>query len=679
MASKKKSAKPESEGSDFEAEDYNDVLDGSLYDIFPSKKADSFTVIFYTDQTFTEINEFLHGMYQFQTNKNNTGIETHFTLDDKFKVVLTLYKNKKLLIQGAGSKLWRNTIFRRLSEKLTPYNGKSSKIKVERDNDVVYSHTDTPVRRTVSDEFQTPPSRVKNVINKMINKLRSPGVPERAQNSSQNHSVQESVIEIDDDTTLLKTPIESTVTTQSEDNRNQTSNYKQLFEKQMKENKQLQDTFKDIICQTKLLKSENERLQNTVTDLKKENENLTINIKHATEKVKESDGEIKTLKSKLSTTSAQNLILEEENSKLKKKIDSINKDKTQLVDQLMKSTTAHESVEDKIEAEIQDLKDSLLKELNEIKQQVESSRSIQNTSHQTPSTSTCNQPVAQKQKSATREMSKNVESANMNTSNKASEQVNTAFIAGDSITRILSTKRMSDSNLDIKIRTHSGGRVRTVENTIIKMSEDDSSFIKDTKAIVLHIGTNNVSDADQPETITDEIRDLVNTIKNINTGAKIIISSILPRKNDRLVNNIISDTNQSLKQICEDKGYYFLDNTPKFIENGAPISILYSDNIHLNPKGGKILGENMRQKINSVLNLPQTETQNEETNRRQQHFPNGRYQGRRSFDNNRMMMYMPMPFYPPPWFNNSYQENNNHHYNSRMTREYNNHRNQPAY
>ncbi|MEW8547324.1 MAG: hypothetical protein AB2693_27770 [Candidatus Thiodiazotropha sp.] len=133
----------------------------------------------------------------------------------------------------------------------------------------------------------------------------------------------------------------------------------------------------------------------------------------------------------------------------------------------------------------------------------------------------------------------------------------TAFIAGDSITRILSTKKMTDSNLKVHVKTHPGARIRTVENSLIKLAEEDSSVIKKTKAVVLHVGTNNVSDADQPETVADEMRDLANTINNINHRAKIIVSSVLPRRNDKLVNRVITATNKSLRQACEEKGYYF--------------------------------------------------------------------------------------------------------------------------
>jgi len=37
-----------------------------------------------------------------------------------------------------------------------------------------------------------------------------------------------------------------------------------------------------------------------------------------------------------------------------------------------------------------------------------------------------------------------------------------AFVAGDSITRILSSAKLSDNELNVKIRTHPGGRVKTI-------------------------------------------------------------------------------------------------------------------------------------------------------------------------------------------------------------------------
>ena len=69
-------------------------------------------------------------------------------------------------------------------------------------------------------------------------------------------------------------------------------------------------------------------------------------------------------------------------------------------------------------------------------------------------------------------------------------------------------------------KTHSGARIRTIENSVIKMADEDISSVKKARAIVLHVGTNNVIDADQPHSIAEEMRDLADTISNINRDTK---------------------------------------------------------------------------------------------------------------------------------------------------------------
>ena len=118
--------------------------------------------------------ELLQALYQFQTN--NCGIDTSFMLCDK-KDVLNLFNNTKLLIQGIGSRLWRNSIF--FTSKLTPY---VPQLKQETpatgDDDEVYSHTDTTLKPHANNDYHTSPGRVQTACNKMIVKLRSPEINE---------------------------------------------------------------------------------------------------------------------------------------------------------------------------------------------------------------------------------------------------------------------------------------------------------------------------------------------------------------------------------------------------------------------------------------------------------------------------------------------------------------------
>ena len=63
--------------------------------------------------------------------------------------------------------------------------------------------------------------------------------------------------------------------------------YKPYLEKQFRENKQLQDNHKEMTCQSKLLKSEIEKLQKVVVDLKTENQTLKSKLSGCDWKVKE--------------------------------------------------------------------------------------------------------------------------------------------------------------------------------------------------------------------------------------------------------------------------------------------------------------------------------------------------------------------------------------------------------
>ena len=66
-------------------------------------------------------------------------------------------------------------------------------------------------------------------------------------------------------------------------------------------------------------------------------------------------------------------ILEEDKKKLMQSVDRITKEKTALLEQLMKATGSSDTIESKIETEIQKLKDTLLAELSGLKNQVEKS------------------------------------------------------------------------------------------------------------------------------------------------------------------------------------------------------------------------------------------------------------------------------------------------------------------
>lgn len=84
------------------------MIDSTVSDLFtvtPSKNEECFTVIFHSKDVYDEIADKLTDLYEFK-EKSNSAITAATTSGDR-KVVLTLYKSQKLLIQGAGGKTWR--------------------------------------------------------------------------------------------------------------------------------------------------------------------------------------------------------------------------------------------------------------------------------------------------------------------------------------------------------------------------------------------------------------------------------------------------------------------------------------------------------------------------------------------------------------------------------------------
>ena len=169
--------------------------------------------------------------------------------------------------------------------------------------------------------------------------------------------------------------------------------------------------------------------------------------------LKDYEKQIKTLKLNASKDSSKVLILQEDNDKLKKKVDQISKEKVKLVDQLMKATTAKESVEDKIESGVQKIKDIVMKEIHELRTQIETSRAVPTVSAENtaviPQVENVIEPFRQTDSNSNRGSTDDTRedhprsAGSVNNANRDMQ----SFIAGDSITQILSTKRMSDSDL----------------------------------------------------------------------------------------------------------------------------------------------------------------------------------------------------------------------------------------
>ena len=193
-----------------------------------------------------------------------------------------------------------------------------------------------------------------------------------------------------------------------------------------------------------------------------------------------------------------------------------------------------------------------------------------------------------------------------------------------------------------------------IYTSVIRMAETDDEFICANDVILIHGGTSNLSDGDSVE----QLERIAEIIEDVNPLCKIITSSILPRKNDRLANQLIKQTNQSLQQLCVSKSYSFMENTGRVLKNGVPDPTLYKDNIQFNAKSRKVFGETISHQLRYLLNLtiPPVQTSAVE----EQDFQSGRLPGRRTTNNKN---------------SNNKRRNNNNGNNNRNNNNGNNNRN----
>ena len=231
---------------------------------------------FLNKKTFQEISKLLNNEYTFKCNANGTAT-TATTLAGNQKVVLSLYKTKKLLIQGNGSWEWRNTVFREFSSQLTslipadtqinPGNTPNRHVSEPMNMENTSSHSrpinklyDTLINEIISPKDASTPSNAKIRETRQSSRKRS--TDETNSNSAQESaSVADSyneqnniTMELDDENETTSENLPSGERSGSSNAVNQTSLVKQDLEKQRKENKELQKSARDLLQETQTLK-----------------------------------------------------------------------------------------------------------------------------------------------------------------------------------------------------------------------------------------------------------------------------------------------------------------------------------------------------------------------------------------------------------------------------------------
>ncbi|MDE1171309.1 MAG: GDSL-type esterase/lipase family protein [Verrucomicrobium sp.] len=94
------------------------------------------------------------------------------------------------------------------------------------------------------------------------------------------------------------------------------------------------------------------------------------------------------------------------------------------------------------------------------------------------------------------------------------------------------------------------------------------------KALVLMIGTNNLSKKHTPEQTAEGVRAIVDDIHKRSPGTKIIVMGILPRGQSATdpMRALVQQTNELVKKMAEEKGLAYLDIGPKLLESDGSIT-----------------------------------------------------------------------------------------------------------
>ena len=138
-------------------------------------------------------------------------------------------------------------------------------------------------------------------------------------------------------------------------------------------------------------------------------------------------------------------------------------------------------------------------------------------------------------------------------------------------------RRSVGKNKQVHIRTFSGACIEDMDHYV------KPSLNKNPKKVIIHAGTNNIP-KDEPELIVSKASKLGEYIERT-SNAKVIISSIIVRNDDRL-NPKIEATNNMLQNVCVTRKWQFIQNS------NISKTDLNASGLHLSASGTSLLGKN---------------------------------------------------------------------------------------
>ena len=111
---------------------------------------------------------------------------------------------------------------------------------------------------------------------------------------------------------------------------------------------------------------------------------------------------------------------------------------------------------------------------------------------------------------------------------------------------------------------------------------------------IIHVETNDLNSEVPPKSIAESTVDLAMSLKTESNDVS--VSNIILRTDNSLLNQKGCEVNSHLKDLCEERNLYLIDNTKKFRSHH-----LNKGKLNLNRKGSKLLHDTFIRQLSHVL------------------------------------------------------------------------------
>ena len=202
------------------------------------------------------------------------------------------------------------------------------------------------------------------------------------------------------------------------------------------------------------------------------------------------------------------------------------------------------------------------------------------------------QPVKKKKKKKGKASSQNQQlqmENNDTTENSQGEQRPNegTIIVGDSIVKGLRRDLLSRAAKQrVTVRSFPGATTADMEHYL------QPSLATKPKAIILHVGTNDLKNSSSARNVAEKIVDLGNMIATNSPNTSVTISAITQRSDEESLKRKVKDCNKVLKKFCNQNGWGFVEHL------NIDETCLNNYKLHLNKKGIAILASNF---VNNIV------------------------------------------------------------------------------